>query len=441
MEDPGKGDLVSRSTPQAEPAPQSIRLPSLIPVKRVTSANPLDQIGLADSREKKLLRRRLNSEDEKSLISFSKMEVIFGGRERAERRQGLNGEFQNPKNRWKDHKSHMIYDKRVSTHRKTSGRKKSEDLGLRMRIRSITEMAETRNRSENNGRQQSTSQIICSVQNQTDRQMGSCYAMRGREAQVKGMSKPPKEDSEQVCDAEQSNTKGSSFNTDKGTKDRKWMNQILDHSEHHSDARKSIRSSDKQTKLSNILQEARVRAKGARPRDVSKLEMREADHPRALPRRKSSYVSLRKDSVIAEKSDFDNISEHVGLESHMGSMHRRIPLHQNFGSQISEESDIRLDIEIENLNIWRGKGEDAESPELHWQIRFLELLDKDRVSQRSRKHSEMLLRDQNRGRLLPRAEHSGRARTMLTDRGQPVFAGAEDPQNGQEGAQAEKNGQ
>lgn len=397
MEDPFKQEKTAKEGPAKEGIPECIRLPALIPVKRVTSTNQFDSAGLADLREKKLLRRRLNSEDEKSLISLSKMEVIFGGRERAERKVSLNGEFQNPKNRWKDKKSQVIYDKRVSTQRKTSGRKKSEDLGLRLRIRSVVDLVETRNRSENSDRQQLSSQIICSVQDSTNGQIAPSIQSQNEGGQSRIVQRTVRKDSENACDGEQENTKGSSFNTDKGTKEKRWMNQLLDHSDQQSDARKRIRSNDKEPKSNNIFKENRIRAKGAKLRELSKRGPLDENNLKVPPRRKSSYVSQRRDSLIVEKSDFDNVSEAVGFESHLGSIHRRIAQHQNIGSQISEESVMNLDIEIENLNIWRGKGEDEESSELHWQIRFLELLDKDKFSQRSRKQSEVILRDHLKG--------------------------------------------
>ena len=385
----------SRNNGVFDTTPGSIRLPSLIPVKRVTSANPLNQLGLTDLTEKKLLRRRLNSEDEKSLISISKMEIIFGGRDKQDRKLGLNTEFQNPKNRWRDRQSQVIYDNTLSIQRKISGRKKSEDLGSRLRIRNVPQLIETRNRSENICPQQSSSQIISSAQ-------GKVKANDPPIAQanlgLNRSSRLPRKDSENVFDIEQENTKGSSFNTDKGTKERRWMNQILDDSENNSNALKEIRSNDDESKLNHFLQDSRKRAKTGKIRE--KIDVEKDTSRRAI--RKSRYVSLRKDSMIMEKSDFDNVSERLIFESHLGSVHLRIPQHLRIGSQISEESEANLDFEIENLDTWRGKTDEStgQASELHWQIRVLELLDQDKRIPRSRKQSEIILQEPSKSILI-----------------------------------------
>jgi hypothetical protein len=385
----GKGGLTKFSTSnkkdtllgRKDQIKDTIRLPSLIPVKRVVTANPADQLGSAELREKKLLRRRLNSEDEKSLISFSKMEIIFGGRDK---KMGLNEGFQNPRKQREQRQSQVIYDGIASAKRKTS-RKKSEDLGGKLRTRNSILFNEIRNKSENNCRKQILLKNIVAAKNQN---------LKGKE--FPGFNEPYKgkkimrKESEHAFDGEQENTKGSSFNTDRNTKGKGYMNHLLGHSDNDSHSQNELLSKKEGSKLDYLSQGSRKRIKNNVLKEIPKRDCLEADLIRPLSRRKSSFVSLRKESILIDKSENDNVSEQVMMESHMGSMYRRAALHFNIGSQISEESKIDSEMDMENINVWKFKGEDGENSELQWQIRFLDLLDKEKVNVRSRKHSEII---------------------------------------------------
>jgi hypothetical protein len=361
---------------------KKIRLPSLIPVKRVVAANPSNHLGSAELRETKLLRRRLNSEDEKSLISFSKMEIIFGG---IDKKISLNEGFQNPRKQREQRNSQVIYDGIASAKRKTS-RKKSEDLGGKIRNRS-SNLFSLRNKSENHSRKQLCLKNILAGKMIKEKSNGNetkkfSEPFRGK----KGTGK----ESEHAFDNEHENTKGSSFNTDKNTKGKGYMNNLLGNSENDSQSHNELLSKKEGSKLDYLSQGSRKRLKTNVLKEIPKRDVSDLDLNRPLSRRKSSFVSLRKESIVPERSENDNISENIMLESHMGSMYRRAALPFNIGSQISEESEIASEIEIENINVWKFKGEDGQNSELQWQIRFLELLDKDKIQIRSRKQSEII---------------------------------------------------
>ena len=362
-----------------EPVKERIRLPSLIPVKRVVTANPSDQLASAELREKKLLRRRLNSEDEKSLISFSKMEIIFGGRDK---KSCLNEGFQNPRKQREQRQSQVIYDGIASAKRKTT-RKKSEDLGGKIRTRNSLLFNEIRNRSEQNCRKQVLLKNIVAAKNKN---------LQGVE--FSRFNEPNKtkneiyKETDNGCDNEHENTKGSSFNTDKNTKGKGYMNHLLGNSENDSHSQNELISKKENSKLDYLSQGSRKRMKTNVL--ITKREGLDTDLIKPVSRRKSSFVSLRKESILVEKSENDNFSEQVMMESHMGSIYRRTALHFNIGSQISEESKLESELEMDNINVWKFKGEDGENSELQWQIKFLDLLDKEKINIRSRKQSEII---------------------------------------------------
>ena len=385
-EEPLKKQTFLKALSKKETSKNRIRLPSLIPVKRVVPTNPHLTLGSAELKEKKLLRRRLNSEDEKSLISFSKMEVIFGRRDKGERRSGLNEGFQNPRTHRKERQSQVIYDGIASAKRKSSGRKKSEDLGARVRSKGPNDLLELRNRSQQGLRRDIPLLMI------PKKQKGDLKARIGFNEPNRGRKRTCKE-SDIAYDAEQENTKGSSFNTDKGNKELHWMNHILGDSENEGNSQNEGRGESKEGKLDYMSQGAPKRGKG-KMKELGQKKL-ESEAIKSGPRRKSSFVSLRRESILLEKSDNENLSECVILDSHLGSAYRRRPLHLNIGSQISEESEIESDLEIENINVWTLKAEEGGSSELQWQIKVMDLLEKQKTIFRSRKNSEAISNIQN----------------------------------------------
>lgn len=369
---------------------QRIRLPSLIPVKRVVTTNPIDVLGSNDLKEKKLLRRRLNSEDEKSLISFSKMEIIFGGKDK---KISLNEGFQNPRKYRTERQSQVIYDGIASAKRKTSGRKKSEDLGVRIRTKLSGDLMELRNRSENGIRKQQKEISLLSlpIQHKNNRllkKQNNSLKMIFNEPN-RGRKRTCKE-SDHAYDVEQENTKGSSFNTDKGTKELNWMNHILGDSENEGNSQNELRSKQNTSNLDYLSQGNSKSIKGNKLKELSKQKLLENEAMKSISKRKSSFASLRRESILIEKSDNENISEYIGQDSYLGSAYRRIPLHLNIGSQISEESEMESDLEIENINVWTQKGDEGGSSELQWEIRVMDLLEKQKNIFRSRKNSEVI---------------------------------------------------
>ena len=392
-DEPLKKQTILKSLNLRHPSKTRIRLPSLIPVKRVVPTNPHLTLGSAELKEKKLLRRRLNSEDEKSLISFSKMEAIFGRREPIERKSGLNEGFQNPRPHKTKRQSQVIYDGIASAKRKTSGRKKSEDLGARIRSKVSGDLLEIRNKSQQGFRQQRDIPLLMIPQK--NRNFGGIVKSKtkiGFNEPNRGRKRTCKE-SDQAYDAEQENTKGSSFNTDKGNKELHWMNHILGDSENEGNYNNENKSQNNGSKMDYLSQGNPKRAKG-KMMDLGQKKL-EDKTIKSGSRRKSSFVSLRRESILLEKSDNENISEYVILDSHLGSAYRKRPLHMNIGSQISEESDIESDLEIENINVWRFRGEEGGSSELQWQIKVMDLLEKQKTIFRSRKNSEVISDTQN----------------------------------------------
>lgn len=392
-------DLIRRENiweipPVKEPLKGSIRLPSLVPVKRVGVSNSNEQLNSGDIREQKLLRRRLNSEDEKSLISFTKMKKIFGGRDRTERKQSLNEGFQIPRIIRNESQSQAIFDL-TSVKRKTSVRKKSEDLGLRVRARKMGEIIELRNKSENSTRQKTPEvKMVGSIReghpvkrrmlnsSNPDSHLIFNEPIRGRKRTCK--------ESEQGMDLEQENTKGSSFNTDKDNKNRQWINNLFENSEQEINL-KSDTGNNNQGFLPEVnFQEARKRGKVGKFAEICKREGANLELFLTTNKRKSSFASLRKESINQDKSEHENQLECVILDSQLGSTHRHQVYHGNIGSQISEECEIDLDMEIERINVWTCKGNDGDSSELQWQVKVMDILENTKGLIRSRKHSEVM---------------------------------------------------
>lgn len=359
-----------------------IWLPSLIPVKRVGGPNASDEKG-GDLKEKKLLRRRLNSEDEKSLISFSKMKKIFGGKEKAERKQSLNEGFQNPR---RQRKSQVIFDLTCAK-RKSSTRKKSEDLGGRVRTRNSVELFELRNKSESSIRKgEKQVEMVSSIR--VEPKLGTAHEKQERFNEPSRGRKRTRKESEQGCEFENENTKGSSFNTDKENKNRGWVNNLFENSESEARSQKEGKSKGKVPKKDFNFQESLKRAYEGKMKETAKRDSGNVEGPKGLSRRKSSFVSLRRESIAADKSDNENISENIVLESNMGSTYRRQPMHLNIGSQISEESERDSELEMECFNVRTFRGEDGESSDLQWQIRVLNFLENPKHLFRSRRPSE-----------------------------------------------------
>jgi hypothetical protein len=377
-----------------DPPKGSIRLPSLVPVKRVVASNPYEQLGNGDLREKKLLRRRLNSEDEKSLISFTKMKKIFGGRDRPERKQSLNEGFQIPRIARNESQSQAIFDL-TSVKRKTSVRKKSEDLGMRIRTRKMGEIIELRNKSENSIRQKTPEvKMVDSIRDKNPVRRSHMNASNPEELLVfneplRGRKRTCKE-SEHGMDLEQENTKGSSFNTDKDNKNRQWMNNLFENSEHEINFKADSGKNKQGSRPEFNSQETRKRGKAEKLTELCKREGTNLELFLTTSKRKSSFASLRKESMQQEKSENENALECVILDSQLGSTHRHQVYHGNIGSQISEECQIDLDMEVERINVWTCKGNDGESSELQWQVKVMELLENSKGLMRSRKQSEVL---------------------------------------------------
>ena len=370
---------------EAKDKPQmGIPLPSLIPVKRVVASNPNDQLGGGDPREKKLLRRRLNSEDEKSLISFTKMRQIFGGRDRPERKQSLNEGFQIPRQLRPEPQSQAIFDL-TSVKRKTSVRKKSEDLGLRVRARHLGDMLELRNKSENSLRQKTPEvRMVASIRDDRAPKAARFAEQRDFNEPARGRRRTCKE-SEHAQDLEQENTKGSSFNTDKDNKNKQWINNLFDNSEHEINSKGNL-----QQKQEGSVRDLGFPKKSGKHLEFAKRELAASDAHRVSSRRKSSFVSLRRESIALEKSEHENLLEAGALDSHLGSAYRAQHLHCNIGSQISEEQEVDLDMEIERINVWTCRGGDGDASDLQWNIQVLDIFENPRSNLRSRKQSEAL---------------------------------------------------
>lgn len=320
------------------------------------------------------------------------MEIIFGEKDPTDRKLGLNEGFQNPRKHRQERQSQVIYDGIASAKRKTSGRKKSEDLGVRLRNKISGNLIELRNKSENGIKLQRDIPLLPLPREQRTKKLLKLEHKINFNEPNRGRKRTCKE-SDNAYDAEQENTKGSSFNTDKGNKELDWMNHILGDSENEGNSQNELEQKKNDSKLDYLSQGNPKRIKGRIIKELTKQKILENEAIKSGSRRKSSFASLRRESILLEKSDNENLCELVVLDSHLGSTYRRRPM--NIGSQISEESEMESDLEIENINVWRFKGEEGGSSELQWQIQVMDLLDKQKSIFRSRKHSEVISGTEN----------------------------------------------
>ena len=326
---------------------KNIGLPSLVPMVSVGGENQskLDASLNNNLREAQLMRRRLNSEDEKSLISFNKLE--FGGFPQEKSISKVNGDFlcRVPRGLGES-ASRALYDKTINDGERRD-RKKSMDLGSRvvvnchLEVRNKSQDVENRLQLNLTGKPR---QMLGQVDKHCD-----LNKMQSKKKGVRKFNQPNcvrRTDIEQLCciEVEGEVTKGSSFNTETAGKSQQIMVDVLGHSQDLSTTRKhmeDIRSGSEgicwpKSKQNDLLIDTRI--------FINRNEFKESNIKRTSGRKSSvQEINIRKNSLTIDVSLNEERHETAMVDSvlepcNWGFAYKNIGSHM---SNVSSENECR----------------------------------------------------------------------------------------------------
>ena len=389
-----------------------IHLPSLIPMVNVGTNEDQKMDQSFNPREKKLLRRRLNSEDEKSLMSNSKMEMIFGGRDRSGVKlfgsSGLQEGFHNPTTgREPISTTKVIYD-RNSIFRKVSiTRKKSFDLGIRTRTRDF----ENKNRSQELSKKPISGILPMPNNNlamSRKSQLLSNFSMNKNPFLPIIFNEPScskkkfRKESDMILENENDATKGSSYNTETGPRQPQAMTNLLNHSdtnERNGSAEEDIKSQNrsildsKKPSLGYLSERGKELNEMLSTNRQVKLIKEEVEKEtiERFSRRKASWGGIRKNSMYADKSVYDELEQPM-LESNLGST-KLLAIYYNIGSQISEDSTKEQDLDSIKINFLCKNNDQLSQAGSCSDMKLFDFLEKEKLTKRSRRPSDWLRND------------------------------------------------